>query len=345
MPAHGDRKRDHLELALSPDCETGSNGLSRYRLIPEALPEMSLDEVHLTTPFLGRKLSFPFLAASMTGGQLQDERCNPRLARHCQRHKVALALGSMRVAVEDASRIPQFDVRSLAPEIPLLGNTGAWQLKSADFRSRLVALVKDLDLDGMFVHVNVVQELVQPEGDKDFRGALDAVRAFIQECPVPVFLKGVGGGLASRYLPSLLASGLYGLDVAGAGGTSFAWIEGERAQRPMARATAMDLDALGIPTADLLVHSRQMLSSLPDTGVTHPLIASGGLRTGMDLALSLALGADLTSSARPLLAALSSGDDVLEHLLTYYKTALSMICLSCGARTPNDLRGRVTKAE
>ena len=335
------RKRDHIEFCLTDKSQRGDPGFANYRLIPEAFPELAMDDISLERPFLGRTLSFPFIIASMTGGTGDKKGWNRQLAIAAQNQRVALALGSMRSAVLHPEIARDFDIRAEAPNIPIAGNIGAWQLRDPDFRKRLIDLAAQLQLDGMFVHVNPAQELVQPEGERNFSGALDAVIEFIDEIPLPVFLKGVGCGVTTTHLAPLIQSGLEGLDTAGFGGTHFPTVEASRNGADLATAEA--LQDWGVPTSEMVASARQFLDTLPDIGRRPTLIGSGGIRTALDIALVLALGADFTSSAQPLLKAASKGSTAIENVLASWRDGLKSLCLLTGCRVPLELRTRLRR--
>jgi isopentenyl-diphosphate Delta-isomerase len=325
----GGRKMEHIRICLAQEVESGSNGFGAFRLRPESFPEMGLDDVDTSATFVGRELAFPFVIASMSGGIGGENRFNHRLAAAAQDAGCGLALGSMRPAVEDRALVPEYDVRSLAPDVPVLGNISAWQLRDRGFADRVHELLLELDLDGLFIHVNPAHELVQPEGERDFAGALEAVCMFAQGCARPVFLKEVGAGLSTAHLHRLLDVSIAGIDVAGGGGTDFAKVESLRTEDPVARRLGAELHRLYRPTAHLL-------KSVAHESAT--LIASGGLRTAHDMALALALGADLVSCARPVLQAAWGEPDELHALLRYYHQGLKSIMLLCGCRRVNELK-------
>ena len=330
------RKRDHIAFCLTDESQRGDPGFANYRLVPEAFPELAMDDIALERPFLGRTLSFPFIIASMTGGTGDKKGWNRQLAIAAQNQRVALALGSMRGAVLHPEVAREFDVRADAPDVPIAGNIGAWQLRDPDFRRKLIDLTAKLQLDGMFVHVNPAQELVQPEGERNFTGALDAVMEFIDEIPLPVFLKGVGCGVTTTHLAPLIQSGLEGLE-----GTHFPTVEASRNGADVATAGA--LQSWGVPTSEMVTSGRQFLDTLPDIGRRPMLIGSGGVRTALDIALVLAMGADFASSAQPLLQAASEGSTAVEEVLASWREGLRSLCLLTGCRVPLELRTRLRR--
>jgi isopentenyl-diphosphate delta-isomerase len=343
----GQRKREHVELALKRGSQAGANGFERYRLVPRSFPELARDQVVPDAEFLGRRLAMPLIISSMTGGGGSGAGLNRILAAAAQKHGIALGLGSLRAALVDPSCRSEFDVRGAAPDVPLLGNIGAWQLREPGLPDRLLELAASLRLDGLFVHVNAAQELVQPEGDADFSAALDAVCRLARSSPIPVLVKEVGFGLALRSgeVGLLAAAGVAGFDVAGAGGTSFLRIEAERAGDEQRKRLAEDLGQLAVPTAVALRELAQEICTAASGG-RHGLaiIASGGIRSPVDMALALGLGATLAGMAQPVLAAAVGGAERLDGLLSYLRFGLRSVMLLCGCRKVEELRGRVVEA-
>ncbi len=335
------RKQAHIDICLEQDVERGDPGFDAYRLMPESFPEMTLHDASTASFFLGRRLRYPFIIASMSGGLGGEFKFNHRLARAAQKAGVALALGSLRPAVENSAYQAEYDVRSRAPDVPILGNISAWQLRELGNRDAMCRLVDDLDLDGLFVHVNVTQELTQPEGERDFDEVFHSLLAFIARCQVPVFLKAVGQGLATAHLPRLIRAGLTGIDVAGSGGTDWVVVEALRNPSNEAINIARDLSNLATPTAVSIRDVRSQLKAIANDHGAVCVIGSGGIRTAHDMAIALGLGADLVSAALPILKAAYEGDDALDELLAYYQNGLRHLMVSCGARDISRLRARV----
>lgn len=335
------RKLAHIDICLEQDVERGNPGFDDYRLLPESLPEMTLDDARTDTFFLGKRLRYPFIIASMSGGVGGQFQFNHRLARAAQKAGVALALGSLRPALDDSSYLAEYDVWKLAPGVPLLGNISAWQLRELSLRDRICELVDELRLDGLFVHVNVTQELTQPEGERDFDEVFHPLLAFIDRCPVPVFLKAVGQGLTTAHLPRLVRAGLTGVDVAGSGGTDWVVVEALRNPSSQALRIARDLGHLATPTASAILDVRAQLKTISNDHGAVCVIGSGGIRSAHDMAVALGLGADLVSAALPILKAAYQGDDALDELLAYYQNGLRHLMVACGARDIARLRARV----
>ena len=320
------RKKEHLEICLDAERVAGPSktGFDRYYFIHNALPELDIDELDLSTTFLGKRLRAPILISSMTGGFDLARKINRNLAAAAQELGIAMGVGSQRVAIEEPSAAISFQVRDIAPDILLCGNLGAVQLNygyGIDQCQRAVAMI---GADALIFHLNVLQEAVQPEGNRNFKGLTAKIAAVCRQLTVPVVAKEVGNGLSVDSARRLVQAGVMAVDVAGAGGTSWSAVEAKRAERSGRPAETTFAD-WGIPTEEALVSLRQ---ALPDT----PLIASGGIRTGVDVAKALALGADIAAFGQPLLAAAleSSGEVVRFIANVIQEIKVAMLCV--GAR-------------
>jgi len=300
-----ERKTDHIRVNLEQDVDSGLiPGFESLRFEHNALPELNLDEIDLSQELLGKKLAAPLLISSMTGGTPQAGEINRNLAVAAQSSGVAMGLGSQRVAIEDPSLADTFNVRQLAPDILLFANLGAVQLNygyGADEAQRAIDMI---EADALVLHLNALQEAVQKEGDTNFGGLLPKIEALVASVSVPVIAKEVGWGISASVATRLVEAGVAIIDVAGAGGTSWSQVEMHRAAEERQAELASRFVDWGIPTAEAV---RQVRAALPEV----PIIASGGLRTGLDLAKSIALGAQLGGMAGPFLrAAVDSSDDV-----------------------------------
>ena len=286
------RKADHLRIAAGPGvAHAGGTGLERLRLRHRALPERDLADVSLETELLGARLGAPLIVSAMTGGTAEAGEINARLARAACEHRLALVLGSGRALLEDPSLLPTF--RSADRPPLLLGNLGAAQVRLADAPERAERLVELLGADGLTIHLNPVQEAVQPEGEPQFAGVADGIAAVVAHlAPRPVVVKEVGFGMDAADVALLRDAGVAAIDVAGAGGTNWALVEGRR--QTAAEKVAAAFADWGVPTADALVDARDAAPGIP-------LIASGGLRDGVDAAKALALGATAAGLARAFL--------------------------------------------
>jgi len=324
------RKNDHLDIVLDHTRarSTAMTGFAAFTFEHCALPELDLDAVALGTSLFGRALRAPLLISSMTGGALRAQGINRHLAEAAQALGIALAVGSQRVALETgADHGLTRELRRRAPDVPILANLGAAQLRDGgvDLARRAVEMI---DADALIVHLNPLQEAVQQGGDRDWRGVLEAIERLALQLHVPLVAKEVGAGLSPVVARRLVEAGVSVIDVAGAGGTSWAAVEGERACNPADRAVAMAFTGWGIPTARALIDVR---ATLPDT----LLIASGGIRDGVDAAKAIALGADLVGQAASLLAeAVVSTESVISH----FDVLIRQLRIACFCTGSADLR-------
>jgi isopentenyl-diphosphate delta-isomerase len=317
------RKKEHLEICLDTESVTSASGtgLNRYRFVHNALPELDIDEIDLSTTFLGKRLQAPILISSMTGGFDLARKVNRNLAAAAQSLGLAMGVGSQRVAVEEPSAADSFEVRDVAPDILLFGNLGAVQLNYGYTVEHCRRAVSMIGADALILHLNVLQEAVQPEGNRNFKGLGDKIAAVCRELEVPVIAKEVGNGISVDAATRLQRAGVKALDVAGYGGTSWSAVEAQRAVKQGKRPDTAFAD-WGIPTEEALVSVRQ---ALPDI----QLIASGGVRSGVDIAKAIALGADLGAFGQPLLAAaLESSAKVIEFIAgVIHELKVSMLCV------------------
>ena len=317
------RKKEHLEICLDTESVTSASGtgLSRYRFVHNALPELDIDEIDLSTTFLGKRLQAPILISSMTGGFDLARKVNRNLAAAAQSLGLAMGVGSQRVAVEEPSAAVSFEVRDVAPDILLFGNLGAVQLNYGYTVEHCRRAVSMIGADALILHLNVLQEAVQPEGNRNFKGLGEKIAAVCRELEVPVIAKEVGNGISVDTAIRLQRAGVKALDVAGYGGTSWSAVEAQRAVKQGKRPDTA-FAAWGIPTEEALVSVRQ---ALPDI----QLIASGGVRSGVDIAKAIALGADLGAFGQPLLAAaLESSAKVIEFIAgVIHELKVSMLCV------------------
>ncbi|MGK7917645.1 MAG: type 2 isopentenyl-diphosphate Delta-isomerase [Prochloraceae cyanobacterium] len=304
------RKADHLRICLEEDVQFRNitNGLDKYRFTHCCLPELDLESVDLATSFLGKKLNAPLLISSMTGGTEQAKQINYRLAEVAQNHRLAMGVGSQRIAIEKPDTAYSFAIRDIAPDALLFANIGAIQLNYTYGLDQCLKAVEILEADALILHLNPLQEAIQPRGDINFKGLLDKINDLCNKLCVPVIAKEVGNGISASMARKLIAAGVTAIDVAGAGGTSWAKVEGERAENNLQRRLGQTFADWGIPTAECITAIRDCYPELP-------LIASGGLRNGLEVAKTIALGADLAGLAFPFLQAASQSPQALEELV------------------------------
>ena len=328
------RKRRHVDVCLTMDVgyTTLTTGFEKHRLPYTALPEVDLASVDLTTRFLGATLRAPFLIGAMTGGSRLARTINTNLAIAAQELGVGLMLGSQRIMIEQPEAASSFQVRDLAPDVLLLGNLGVAQLGLGYGRRELLRAVEAAGADGLALHANPLQEAVQPQGNTNFAGLVPRLAELVPDLPFPVVLKEVGHGLGADVVRRVAHVGFAGFDVAGAGGTSWAKVEQLAA---CGEVTHPDLAEWGIPTAEALLAAR---TAAPHT----PLIASGGIRSGVDAAKALALGADVVAVARPLLEPATTSPDAVVAWITDFVEELRIALFCTGSPTVAELRGRCT---
>lgn len=327
------RKADHLRICLDEDVQfrQQTNGLDRYRFTHCCLPEINRSDIDLTTSFLGKKLGAPLLISSMTGGTAQAKIINQRLAIAAQHLNIAMGVGSQRVAVENPEVSDTFAVRNLAPDILLFANLGAVQLNYNYGLEQCRRVVDILEADALILHLNPLQECIQTEGDTNFRGLLDKIQILCKKLPVPVIAKEVGNGISAAMATRLLEAGITAIDVAGAGGTSWAKIEGERATDPRQRRLGQTFADWGLPTAECIAQIRTIDADVP-------LIASGGLRNGLEVAKAIALGADLGGLAWPFLQAAAESEKAVCTLVDILKAEISTVLFCTGNCTLTELK-------
>lgn len=303
-----DRKRDHIRINLEEEVQFPRlrSGLERVRFVHQALPELEMDQVDSSLRFLGRTLRAPLLISSMTGGTDEAGTINRNLAIAAQASGIAMGLGSQRAGLENASLAQSYQVRKLAPDILLLANLGAVQLNYGYGVAECQRAVEMVEADALILHLNPLQEAVQPEGDRNWGGLLSKIEEVCRQLPVPVIAKEVGWGLSAQAARDLASAGVAVLDVAGAGGTSWSEVEYHRAPTPLQARVAASFADWGLSTLESLLWARQAAPQLP-------VIASGGLRDGLDAAKVIALGASLAGLAGPFLrAGLESAEAALE---------------------------------
>ena len=316
------RKKEHVDIALRPDAQYSKKpGFEKIELLHNALPEISFDDVDLSIEFLGKKLHYPLLISAMTGGYNEAKRINEELAQAAQKHRIAFAVGSQRAMLETPSLKETYFVRDVAPDVPIIGNIGAVQLKKYGLE-KVLGLVSAIEADALAVHLNPLQEIVQPEGDRDFSGVLDAISKLCDKAHFPIIVKEVGSGISQDVALKLKAAGVSYIDVAGAGGTSWSKVEYAR------DGPTPGFEEWGIPTLESLIQCRD----------TVPLIASGGVRNGMDIIKALALGAKLGGAAYPFLKALNQSQAKLDSELEKWESQMKKAAFLTGCKNVEELK-------
>ena len=343
-PPTSSRKQEHVRLVLSRDVSfrAKSPGFERWDFLHNALPELSLGDIDTAGTFLGKPTALPFIVSSMTGGYGDATRINRGLAEVCATRGMAMGVGSQRQAMEDKRFLRSFSVvREVAPAIPVFGNLGAAEVARLRDASAVAKLAKLIRADGFAVHLNPLQEFLQPEGNTVFTGVLKGIELLVRELGIPIIVKEIGAGISAPVARRLIDAGVRIIDVAGAGGTSWAGVEilrrGKRKRGSPAakRFTGQQFWDWGIPTVDALRQVAALRSATPDLVV----IGSGGLRSGLDAAKAIAFGADAVGAARPMIQTLGrKGVKGLLSVIEQWETELRGAMFLTGSRTLADLR-------
>jgi len=338
------RKADHIRINLEEDVgfPTLTTGLERFRFSHQALPELDLQEVDTSVELFGKRLRAPILVSSMTGGTADAERINRNLAAAAEAQGLAMGVGSQRAGLEQHDTARTFRVRAVAPRLLLFANIGAVQLNYGYGVDACRRAVEMIEADALILHLNPLQEVVQAEGDTNWRGLLHKIAEVCQQVGAPVVAKEVGWGISKETARRLIEAGVSAIDVAGAGGTSWSQVEMHRAPTERLRRLAAAFGDWGIPTAESLqaVAAVRTEAERPDLA----LFASGGIRTGLDIAKCVALGADLVGLASPFLKrAVLSAEAVCDEMdLLATEVRIAMFCSGCatlaGLRRPGVLQ-------
>lgn len=332
-PSTESRKVDHIRINLEKDVQFPrlTTGLENYRFMHQALPEINLHDIDSTVELFGKRLSAPILVSSMTGGTDLAYRINQNLAEAAQANNIAMGLGSQRAAIENPDLAYSYRVRNLAPDILLFANVGAVQLNYGYGAEQCQRAVDMVEADALILHFNVLQEAVQPEGDVNFAGLLAKVEQVCRNVSVPVIAKEVGWGFSEKNAHDLANAGVAAIDVAGSGGTSWSEVEYHRAPTAFHARVAASFADWGIPTADAVQYAVKGAPGLK-------VIASGGLRDGIDIAKCIALGAILGGLAGPFLKAADQSIEAVNQLIRELTAQIRIAMLCSGAQNISELQ-------
>ncbi len=318
------RKEDHIHINLEKDVASGlQTGLENYRFTHRALPEMNLDDVQLGLAVFNKQLNAPLFISSMTGGTKQAQDINKILAQAAQSTGIAMGVGSQRAAIDHPELAPTFQIRKYAPDILLFANLGAIQLNYGYGLEECIRAVEMIEADALILHLNALQEALQPEGDTRFAGLLDRIHLVCRQLQVPVVVKEVGWGFSKEDARRLSEVGVAAIDVAGAGGTSWSQVEMFRAKSEWQAQLAAEFINWGIPTVEAIRNVRQ---AAPDLMI----IASGGLRSGIDILKCIALGAKMGGMAGPFLKAAKTGLDRTILTIENFKREMQVCLFAMG---------------
>jgi isopentenyl-diphosphate delta-isomerase len=334
VPRTRNRKDQHLDVILAGKARHAlAGGFDAVRFVHEALPDLDHGKIDLGADFLGRRLKAPLLIGAMTGGPKRAEAINARLAEAAQQLGIALAVGSQRAALDAEDATPGLDMalRLKAPDTPILANIGAAQLTRGFGVDEARRVLDMIAADALIVHLNPLQEACQPEGDRDWWGVGAALEALVKALDAPVVVKETGAGLSAATARRLVDMGVAAIDVAGAGGSNWALVEGERAEGAADKAHAAAFADWGIPTATAIAEVR---AACPKAVI----IGSGGVRDGVDAARAIRLGADMVGQAAGVLAAATvSTEAVIEHFQIVIRQ-LRTVCFCTGSANLTALR-------
>ncbi len=335
------RKKDHLKIVCDEDVnyQRLSTGFEDYHFIHNALPEIDLKDVDVSTDFLGYQLNLPLMITSMGGGENQGKSLNRGLAKAANSEKVALGLGSIRPALNNPKAISSYAIaREYAPDIPIVANLGAAQLSPSLASKNLSKLLKDIGVDAISIHLNPLQEALQPEGNTLFKGVGRAIEILIDTISLPIIVKEVGFGLSVNVVKRLQKIGIEWVDIAGAGGTSWARIEEKRIKNKFYKKVAKEFFEWGIPTLQSLIDSVKI------KGVK--VIASGGIDTGLKFSKAIALGASLGGAAAPFLRVWRENDvEGIQELISIFKEALRLSLFCTGTKDIGSFKGNTSIIE
>lgn len=326
-----ERKDDHIRINLEKDVSgTLTTGLERYRLVHQALPQMALEDVELSQTLFGKQQRVPVLVSSMTGGTEEAARINRTLAEAAQEVGLAMGVGSQRAAFQDPSLAETFQVRRFAPDILLFANLGAVQLNTGFGPEECLHAVEMIEADALVLHLNPLQEALQPEGNHDFRDLIDKIASVRHTLPVPLIVKEVGWGISLKTAQMLYDAGVDAIDVAGAGGTSWSQVEMHRISDSYRAQTASAFVGWGIPTAESICNATSVFQE-------KPVFASGGLKNGIDIAKCLALGARLGGMAGTFLKAANHSLDTAIRVMQMIVNQIQIAMFASGSRTLDEL--------
>ncbi len=347
------RKRDHLKFALSPEAQIGDAGFGAYKFVHNALPEINFDKIDTSTTFLGKKINYPFFISCMSGGLAEGERMNRNLAGAAQKYGIAVGVGSQRVALENPKLAKTFQIRKYAPDIPIMANIGLVQLNYGYGLAECEKVIAMIDADALVFHVNPIQEIVQPEGDRNFKNLLSKLAKIVKKISKPVIVKEVGFGLSGDVVRRLHSVGVKVFDTAGWGGTNWAWVEDQRIikvpganlKHPLGDVGLHPSDCTclfgqwGISTTDSIKMCADFGSKLKTNNQKQiTILGSGGVRSGIDIAKAICLGADLVGIATPFAKAALVSRKEVEKLIETYAHELKTAMFGVGAKNISDLK-------
>lgn len=318
------RKLEHIKICLEKNVERGSTGFEDVKLIHSSLPEVDYNSINMSIDFLGKRLNYPIVIEAMTGGCKEAEKINKILASVAQELGIAFGVGSQRAALEDESLIRTYQVRDVAPNIFLIANLGILPKLRVEEYQHAIDMI---DADALAIHLNPLQEVVQTEGDRNWSNCLEHLKNICQFVKKPIIAKETGAGINGEVALRLESIGVAAIDIAGYGGTNWLVVEELRSGRNLSV-----FEDWGIPTAVSLIDVKRV--------VKLPIIASGGIRNGVDATKALVLGADLVGVALPLLKLASKGKQYVLRWLKGFIEEMKMTMFLVGAKNVSDLKNK-----
>jgi isopentenyl-diphosphate delta-isomerase len=337
------RKNDHIQICQTQHVESTAELFSNIHFLPEALPEFNLSDVDMSQILFGRTFSLPILITGMTGGVQKGQEINEALALAAQNYNIPMGLGSQKMMIKEPKYKKLFNVKKVAPKLFVIGNIGAVSLNYGVSIDDIKRLVDDLELNAFAIHLNALQECIQPEGERNFSNLLSKIEHIAKNLHVPLLIKEVGSGLSTNTFKKLVLSGVACVDIGGKGGTSWGYIEGLRSDKDGVRLGELFRN-WGISTSDAIIACTRLKKDL-DYNI--PLVATGGIRNGLQIAKAIAVGATMAGVGLPLFRAAVSplkGETPLESVekeLAFFKKSLSIAMFCTGSQKLSDLSSHI----
>ncbi|TXT67418.1 MAG: Isopentenyl-diphosphate delta-isomerase [Promethearchaeota archaeon] len=333
------RKDEHILLVSQEKVEsTETTWLEHIRFVHNTMPELDLDAVKFSGKFLGRNISAPIIIGAMTGGTPLTKRINVSLAKAAQKYKIPMMVGSQRVILKRPETKSSFSaVRECAPDVPIVGNIGIAQIATSENFDYIHEIIDNIEADAVAIHFNVIQEVIQPEGDKNFAGVLQNIAKLKDQIDIPIIIKETGCGISKNTARQLFDIGIEHIDVSGVGGTSWIAVEYYRAKK-YGEVSKKELGKLfwdwGIPTAATILEVQSAVTRPESTKI----IGSGGIRSGIDVAKAIRLGANFAALARPFLIVALEGESSIETFIEQTIKELQITMLLTGSKTIEELK-------
>ncbi len=333
------RKDEHIFLVSTEDVECHDTTWLEYvKLVHNTLPELNLDDINVSCEFLGKSIMAPIFIGAMTGGTELTKKINVSLAKSAQKYRIPMMVGSQRVILKHPETKSSFSaVRECAPDVPIIANIGIAQVATSDNFDYIDEIIENIKADAVAIHLNVIQEVIQPEGDKIFSGGLKKIKSLKDQIKVPIVIKETGCGISKEVAQKLFEIGINVIDVSGVGGTSWIGVEYFRAKKHGVK-SKMDFGKLfwdwGIPTAASIIEVRSAVKDFQDISI----IGSGGIRNGIDVAKALRIGANFVALARPFLMVALEGQTSIEKFIEHIVGELKIAMLLTGSRDIEELK-------